>query len=459
MAYPPINASPTKEFFITILVRDVTLDLAIAEMVDNCVDGAKRIRDGKDFQGLKVAIRFDKDSFSIEDNCGGIPVDIATKYAFRFGRTDETPTIHRPIGQFGVGMKRALFKLGTAFHIESIAPDSSFTLNVEVNKWKAEDEWEFTYHDYHRNQHNKEEDWGTKVSVAPLHDSIVAEFQLKNFETRLIETIQAQNSENLQKEMVITINGIVLEAEQPTLLHSSRIKPLHISKTISVTSKKLKQKAVKKSIKVDLYAGVSERFLLAAGWYVFCNGRLVLKADKSRITGWGEEVQMESEEADEANVNAKLKTPRAHWQFARFRGYVYFESEDGSLLPWNTTKSSVDTESPIYQAIKLEMIGAMRQVIDFLNKVDQESESGETRLEDALKAAKPVKVSKVPSSARFVFPQSRGTAAHSKTQRITYFKPTEEVDRVKEEIGATNPKQVGEKTFEYFLEREVDNSE
>jgi hypothetical protein len=457
MTYPPINASPTKEFFINILVRDVTLDLAIAEMVDNCVDGAKRIRSDTDFKGLKVDIHFNKDSFSVEDNCGGIPVEIATNYAFRFGRTEKTPIIHRPIGQFGVGMKRALFKLGEAFHIESIAPRSSFALNVDVNKWKAESDWEFAYDDYHQNQRNKEEDWGTKISVKPLHDSIVAEFQLKNFEIRLIETIQAQQSESLQRGMIVTINGTALEIEQPTLLQSGQIKPLHISRTISITTKHLKKKSVKKTIKVDIYAGVSERLLLTAGWYVFCNGRLVLKADKSRITGWGEEVQLESGEADEANGDNKLKTPRAHWQFARFRGFVYFESEDGSLLPWNTTKSSVDTESPIYQAIKLEMIAAMRQVIDFLNKVDQESESGATRLEEVLKQAKSVKLSKVASSTRFVFPKSRGAAAQVKTQRITYVKSTEEVERVKEMIGASNPKQVGEKTFEYYLEREIDD--
>src|SRR5437868_6075241 len=99
---PRIDASPTKEFFINILVRDVTLIQAIAELVDNCIDGAKRIRGSRDFNGLKIDIRFDKDSFAIEDNCGGIPVDLAIKYAFKFGRVEGAPSVRRPVGQFGV---------------------------------------------------------------------------------------------------------------------------------------------------------------------------------------------------------------------------------------------------------------------------------------------------------------------------------------------------------------------
>jgi hypothetical protein len=31
----------------------------------------------------------------------------------------------------------------------------------------------------------------------------------------------------------------------------------------------------------------SERRLESAGWYVICNGRIVLAADKTEVTGWG----------------------------------------------------------------------------------------------------------------------------------------------------------------------------
>jgi hypothetical protein len=38
-----IDAEPTKAFFIDMLTRDIPLDQAILDLVDNCVDGAKAL--------------------------------------------------------------------------------------------------------------------------------------------------------------------------------------------------------------------------------------------------------------------------------------------------------------------------------------------------------------------------------------------------------------------------------
>ena len=44
-----INASPTKEFFVEMLTKDVSLSLAILDLVDNSVDGALRMRGDQNF--------------------------------------------------------------------------------------------------------------------------------------------------------------------------------------------------------------------------------------------------------------------------------------------------------------------------------------------------------------------------------------------------------------------------
>src|SRR5262245_41894378 len=106
-----IEAEPTKDLFIYILTKDIPLTRAILDLVDNCVDGARRLRNGGDYTRLQIRIEAKPDVFKIVDNCGGIPVDIARRYAFRFGRPAEMPATPRSVGQFGVGMKRALFKL------------------------------------------------------------------------------------------------------------------------------------------------------------------------------------------------------------------------------------------------------------------------------------------------------------------------------------------------------------
>ena len=71
-------------------------------------------RDTPDFyNGFYSKITITDTSFTIEDNCGGIPMEVAEKYAFRMGRSaeksdDELPTV----GIYGIGMKRAIFKIG-----------------------------------------------------------------------------------------------------------------------------------------------------------------------------------------------------------------------------------------------------------------------------------------------------------------------------------------------------------
>ena len=113
-----VNGSPSKELFITMLTRDITLIDAISDLVDNCVDGAIKLRRKRKFTGLEVDITVNGNCFNIKDNCGGIDKDLAQNYAFRFGRPSKTPQIDYSVGQFGIGMKRALFKMGKHFEIK-----------------------------------------------------------------------------------------------------------------------------------------------------------------------------------------------------------------------------------------------------------------------------------------------------------------------------------------------------
>ena len=65
------QASPTKQFFVSMLTRDINLADAILDLVDNCLDGALRLADGKSVEYGRhfVKIELASDHFSIEDNC------------------------------------------------------------------------------------------------------------------------------------------------------------------------------------------------------------------------------------------------------------------------------------------------------------------------------------------------------------------------------------------------------
>src|SRR3989442_15013999 len=91
-----VPAHPAKTFFISMLTRDIDLQDAILDLLDNCVDGAIRIRskamtEKDSFKGFWAHVTFSEGRFVIEDNCGGIPWEIAKHYAFCFGRREGIP--------------------------------------------------------------------------------------------------------------------------------------------------------------------------------------------------------------------------------------------------------------------------------------------------------------------------------------------------------------------------------
>src|SRR5206468_1285406 len=159
---------------------DVQLTRAIIDLVDNCVDGAHRLRNDGRFDGLWVRIELDGDRFRVSDNCGGIPVQIARDYAFRFGRPKEALDTPHSVGLFGVGMKRTFFKLGQEFSVASRCSTEQFTLHVDVNKWIAgdndhgPDDWHFAFDTV--DEHAPavpDEETGTIIEVRSLHPTVL----------------------------------------------------------------------------------------------------------------------------------------------------------------------------------------------------------------------------------------------------------------------------------------------
>src|SRR4028119_2104506 len=106
-----IHAEPTKDLFIYMLVRDIPLIRAIIDLVDNSVDGATHLQSNENYKDFWIKISFNKEYFKIEDNCGGITVNEAEEYAFKFGRDNDAQVTPKSIGRFGIGMKRAFFKM------------------------------------------------------------------------------------------------------------------------------------------------------------------------------------------------------------------------------------------------------------------------------------------------------------------------------------------------------------
>ena len=429
-----VNASPTKRFFIAVLIKDINFLDAIVELVDNSVDSARAGSGTANFSDKVINIRYSERQFSIEDNAGGISIDKAKNYVFRFGRPPDAPPTPGSVGEFGVGMKRALFKIGRHFEVESWTKSEHLRVVVDVAKWESGSEtdpnsWTFPMPIAEKKGRPKP---GTHITAKKLAEYSIEQLSSANFGTQLMLTLKHAHTQSLNEGLTITVNGKNVGAEAETLLFSEEIKPICYSETFQVS---------KKTVTVRMIVGVGDEKLAKAGWYVFCNGRQIEQAEKTNKTGWN------------TAFDDDQKTPKVHWQFRRFRGYLFFESDAQDALPWNTTKTGLDVEAPAYQRVRNEMLGAMRQVIDFLNQVDAESESeGDTPLISALNAARPTRATSLPENSNFVFKPSPNRP--EKKIRISYIAPAKRVELVKESLGVSANREVGERTFDYYVKSE-----
>jgi hypothetical protein len=193
---------------------------------------------------------------------------------------------------------------------------------------------------------------------------------------------------------------------------------------------------------VRIIVGVGPSSPREAGWYVVCNGRVILEADRRNVTGWG---------LIEESSNSLL-IPTFHNQFARFRGIVHFDSQDSSRVPWNTTKTDVDQDNLVWQATFERMMEMMRPVINFLNELDSDIDEHtreQSPLYEHITTARVIQPEELKiTKAEFIAP-ARGTLTKRiRTVKIQYSRPLSQVEHLMEELSVGSAKAVGERTFE-----------
>jgi len=440
-----INAEPTKAFFVEMLVRDIALEQAVLDLVDNCIDGAKRLAlqdNPVPFDSGSIHIDFDADHFSIRDNCGGFDVATARDYAFRFGRPPGASSTPHSIGQFGVGMKRALFKFGKHFTVRSATSDEEWAIAVDVPAWEQTNGWEFPWADFGDRESISTAAPGTEIIVTNLRPEVSAKFSTSNFQNSIVGLIKSKHRQFISEGLEIRVNNVRIDATNLMLLLNDGLKPgVEFLKFYEDTPPQ---------VDVKIIVGVGESLPREAGWYVICNGRVVLEADRRHITGWG----LVEEEV------SRLIIPNFHNQYARFRGIVSFDCEDSSRVPWNTTKTDVDQDSPVWRATLLSMMTMMRPVIAFLNELDKDIDENSREKSPLLDFV--VKANKRPAASltqatSFSAPARETITRGPKYVKIQYSKLQEDVEFLQDQLGLRSAKAVGERSFEIVLSEHRDN--
>ncbi len=365
-----ILASPTKRFFVDMLTRDIDLKDAVLDLLDNCVDGVMRDL-GRDFEraedkdvpsnGYWADVRFSKSGFQISDNCGGISKDLAKKSAFRLGRPISANQMDKDIptvGTYGIGMKRAIFKIGRECEVKSRTATEAFAVRIPHSWFSAEDEWMLQMSNIEKTPTAT----GTSIAVKRLLPEVAARFGDKAaFPAEFEQAVSQQYSLIIAKGFQVKIDGspirpLPLQLRTVNLknysggiapfMYSGNVDGVHVDLSVGF------YRHAPDEAELDDITDNDEYSAEEAGWTIICNDRIVLYRDKSRLTGWGE-----------AGV------PGFHNQFNAIAGAVHFRSNDASKLPVNTTKRGIDPGSEVYLKVKDRMREGMKKFTSFTNKL------------------------------------------------------------------------------------------
>lgn len=459
--YTSVSGSPVKSFFVRMLTRDIELEDAILDLLDNCVDGILRtanVADGpKPYSGKYAEIEVSKDSFTISDNCGGIPWTLRD-YAFRMGRADKRPDDGPTgaVGVYGIGMKRAIFKMGRDCLISSQNARDRYEVHIEPRWLDDDDDWDIPVKEVAKRRAQD----GTTIVVHDLYDGIRQRFAEESlaFCAALERRVATHYAYILSKGFVVKINGASVEPRPTALIigapsdHDVAIHP-YIFKTHD------------KGVDVFLAVGFTQAIPSAeeassedterlysseqAGWTVLCNDRAVLFSDKSALTGWGE-----------AGI------PRYHTQFIAIAGIVEFRSADPRKLPTTTTKRGVDASAALYLNVK----NKMREGMGYFTSFTYKWKGREPEARQHILSGTPVAFEDIKAKARTMtlartkrtFPAGQQyrprlplpKRVQPSQRRISFLREADDVKAVarylfgKDNVAASR---VGEKCFDTFL--------
>jgi len=463
-----INASPTKAFFVRMLTRDIALRDAILDLLDNCIDGVVRsthpkAEDKTPYKGYSADITATPEEFVIEDNCGGISLDIATRVAFRLGRPAEEPAEKLgTVGVYGIGMKRAIFKLGKDAVVTSEHNGTRFRVHIQED-WLSNDKvWNLPLV-----QQSVTGKKGTRVEVRDLYPEVKREFTTgqSTFVTdELPGAIRELFAIIMGKGFRIRLNGRELTPVEFKLLvtqgsEKSAINPyifrgrfgsVHAEIVVGFYRKPLSESELEEESEAPR-ADLSQ-----AGWSVICNDRLILRGDKSAVTGWGT-----------GNV------PRFHNQFSSIAGVVNLKSTEPELLPLNTTKRGIETSSDVYFRLLDYMRDGMKQFTDYTNKWKARSDDarkhfGNTNSVNAAEIASafrpaafevvnPRKLAAENAEAKVFRPELPRPASEKDDRRkIVFTRPSADVAFLAQAMlddDTASPGQVGEACFDEQLKK------
>lgn len=336
-----LDATPEKRMYWAI-ISDYDIKTGICELIDNAID----LWMGETPQRkLLVELTLDPERqlIQIKDNARGVKEE-DLRLLVAPGASLNSPEAET-IGIFGVGGKRAVIALAESVVIKT-RHKAGKTFQIDIGAdWLASPDWQIPHFEI--------------PAIDPGVTIIDLSSLRKSFDESAIADLGAHLGETYawflrNGNCTIEVNGVTvspIEFDHWAFPHG--FEPRRAALTVP-----LKGHA---SVNVEVVSGLIRDRDPARenyGVYFYCNERLIVKERKSREVGY-----FITSEAGVPHPDASLC--RA---IIRMNG-------SASLMPWNSTKSDINTNHPIFQGVRPTLIQLVSHFSSLSRRLKNEWES------------------------------------------------------------------------------------
>jgi hypothetical protein len=333
-----VDTRPSKEVVVSGLAKDISVKACIFDLIDNSIDAARSTLQAdkepidalpENYTGFEIALSFSGDAFRIEDNCGGIATHDLKTMVLRFGK-QSSPQMG--IGVFGVGLNRALFKLGIVSHLKTDTGKERAELVLNTADYIKADSWDLPAESF-----KSQGKVGTEIEITQIPGEIAQQFADSHWVSNLRHEIGRRYGRFLAKNLAISVNKTAAANEEIPIREDGPYEGEHkfykddgVSIFIEYGQHRDHRFSNERGYDIEKNKRLTDQY----GWTILCNDRAITIADTSERTGW---------------------ETKFHSEFYGFVGRVSFVCSEPSKLPWITTKTDVDLNNRAYRMALRDM--------------------------------------------------------------------------------------------------------
>lgn len=316
-----IDGTPEKRLFLSI-ISDYNLKTSLCELIDNAIDIWMANQKKTEIE-IQITLDAERQIITIKDNAGGVPKEklrlliapgaSGNKYNQEF------------IGIFGVGGKRAGVALGEHVEIRTRHKrGGSYQIDIN-NDWMVTDDWNLSAYEISDISPNSTIIEISKVRQA-FNDADIVEMK---------SHIASTYSYFIAQGCIISVNKEKMEPKlYDNWAYPPGYEPQNADLEIDITAEAI--------LRVEITAGLildrdpeNENY----GVYIYCNNRLIVKEMRSRDVGYF--------------VTAEAGVPHPDASLCRV---IINLNGPAEIMPWNSSKSSINTNHPSFLAIRPTLI-------------------------------------------------------------------------------------------------------